>query len=425
MTTTAIQSIRARQLIDCKCRPMIEVDVITEGGILGRGCAPTGTSVGMYEACVLRDNDPHEYSGLSVHKAIANIEKTIAPALLGLDVTDQALIDKIMIELDGTPNKSRLGGNAIYGTSVACIRAAAAASGQELYRYLAGEDIKRIPIPSFNMVNGGKYAHFTQSFNEFIVMPYKAKDICEAVEIAVIVFQELDSVIARHTGKATEVASSYGYATPSSDPEVVLQLMQEAVDRCGFHDKVAFALDCASSEVFDKRTNTYLLKENRVSADALIDYVQGLSEKFNLVFVEDLLDENDWQHFPRAVEKLTRTIILGDDLIVTNRERLEKAFQLNAVGGFILKPNQVGTITETLDTHRFACEHGLIAVPSGRSGGVVSDVVLDFSVGLQVPFQKNGAPRSGERIEALNFLMRACDMSPGSKLADISSLVKF
>jgi enolase len=404
---------------------MVEVDVMTEGGIFGRGCAPTGISVGMHEACILRDNDPHEYHGQSVHKAIANIEKIIAPALLGLDVTNQPLIDKIMIELDGTPNKSRLGGNAIYGTSVACIQAAAAASGQPLYRYLAGENIKRIPIPTFNVVNGGKYEHLTQSFNEFIIIPYKAMNIYEAVEIGVLVFQELNSVIAKHTGKATEVASSYGYAAPSCDPEVILQLMQEAVDHCGFHDKVAFALDCASSEMFDKQTNTYLLKENWVSADTLIDYAQMLSEKFNLVFVEDLLDENDWEHFPRAVEKLPRTIILGDDLIVTNRGRLEKASRLNAVGGFIFKPNQVGTITEALDTYRFGCEHGLIAIPSGRAGGAVSDVVTDFSVGLQAPFQKNGAPRSGERIEQCNFLMRACDMSPGSKLADISKLVKF
>ena len=256
-------------------------------------------------------------------------------------------------------------------------------------------------------------------------MPHKAKDIYEAVEIGVILFQELDSVIARYTGKPTEVAKSYGYAAPSCDPEVVLSLMQQAVDHCGFHDKVAFALDCASSEMYDAQTGTYLLGEDRIGADALIDYVQRLSEKFNLVFVEDLLDENDWDHYPKAVEKLTRTIILGDDLIVTNRERLEKAHRLKAVSGFILKPNQVGTITEALDTYRFGREHGLIAVPSGRSGGAVNDVVMDFSVGLQVPFQKNGAPRSGERIEKLNFLMRACDLSPGSQLADLSSLVRF
>ena len=425
MATNAIKLIRSRQVIDCKCRPMVEVDVLTEGGAMGRGCAPTGISVGHHEACVLRDNDPREYRGQGVHKAIANIDNILAPALIGLDVTDQPRIDKIMIELDGTKDKSRLGGNAIYATSVACFQAAAAAASLPLYRYLAHGEIKTIPVPSFNVVNGGKYKHLTQPFNEFLIMPFRAKDIYEAVEIGILVFQELDSVIAKYSGKATEVARSYGYAAPSCDPEVVLSLMQQAVDQCGFHDKVAFAMDCASSEMYDAQTRTYLLGEKRVSANTLIDYVQGLSEKFNLVFVEDLLDENDWEHYPLAVEKIPRTIILGDDLIVTNRERLEKAHRLNAVAGFVLKPNQVGSITEALDTYRFGIEHGLIAVPSGRSGGAVSDVVMDLSVGLQVPFQKNGAPRSGERIEKLNFLMRACDLSPGSRLADLSSLIKF
>jgi len=404
---------------------MVEVDVVTEGGALGRGSAPTGTSVGMYEAMVLRDNDQQEYHGQSVHKAIANVEKILAPALIGIDVTDQARIDRIMIDLDGTPDKSRLGGNALYPTSVACIEAAAAASGQPLCNYLAGGKIKTIPVPCFNIVNGGKYKHFTQAFNEFMIVPYKAKDIYEAVQIAILIFQELDSVISKHTGKETQLARSYGYIVPSSDPEFVLTLMQEAVDRCGFHDKVAFALDCASSEMFDAKTQTYLLGDERVGAVTLIDYVRRLSEKFNLAFVEDLLDENDWDHFPKAVKSIPRTIILGDDLICTNRERLEKAQQLNAVAGFILKPNQVGTVTEAIRTCQFAHNHDLIIVPSARAGGAVNDVVRAFAVGLQCPFYKSGAPRSGERIEQLNYLMRACDLNPGSKLAYIDKLIKF
>lgn len=425
MSSIAIKSIRARQLLDCKCRPMVEVDVITEGGVLGRGTAPTGTSVGMHEAMVLRDNDPQDYQGLSVHKAIENIEKAIAPALIGVDVTDQARIDKIMLDLDGTPNKSRLGGNAIYPTSVACLEAAAVVSGQPLCNYLAGGKIKTIPVPCFNIVNGGKYKHFTQAFNEFMIVPYKAKDIYEAVQIAVLVFQELDSVISEYTGKETEVAKSYGYVAPSSDPEVVLSLMQKAVDCCGFHDKVAFALDCAASETFDAQTQTYLLGDKRIGADKLIDYVRQLSERFNLVFVEDLLDENDWDHFPKAVKNISRTIILGDDLICTNLERLKKAQKLNAVGGFILKPNQVGTVTEAIETCQFALEHGIIIIPSARAGGAIGDVVRPFAVGLHCPFYKSGAPRSGERIEQLNYLMRACDLNPGSKLADIEKLIRF
>lgn len=425
MATTTIRSICARQVIDCKCRPMVEVDVVTGGGALGRACAPTGTSVGRHEACVLRDQDPGEYRGLGVRKAVANVERVLAPALVGMEVTDQAALDRVMLGLDGTPDKSRLGGNALYATSVACIQAAAAACGQPLYQYLAGGPIRTVPVPSFNVVNGGRYGAVTQPFNEFLIMPWGARDIEQAVEIGVLVFQELGAVIARRTGREPAVARSYGYAAPTGDPEAVLALMQEAVDACGFHDQVAFALDCASSEMYDAGSDTYLLHGERVPARTLIQYAKGLSERFNLVFVEDLLDEDDWEHFPEAVQSMPRTLILGDDLIVTNRERLEKAVRMGAVAGFILKPNQVGTVTEALDAYHYARANGLLAVPSGRSGGAVLDPVMDFSVGLQVPFQKNGAPRSGERIEKLNFLMRACHLNPGCRLADLSGLVRF
>jgi enolase len=425
MANTKIRSIRARQLIDCKCRPMVEVDVITEDGVVGRGCAPTGSSVGMYEAYVLRDNNPNEYHGQSVHTAVNNVRQIIAPELIGLDVTNQAAIDHKMIALDGTEDKSKLGGNAIYSTSIACLRAAAASAGQPVYRYLAGENIKTVPIPSFNVINGGRYQNMIQPFNEFIIMPYKADNIYEAVEIAVTTFQELGKVLAKYLGTAPEVARSYGYVAPSEDPEVVLALLQETIDICGYHEKVAFALDCASSEMYDPQTKTYLLKGNRISSEELIAYTKGLTEKYNFVFVEDLLDENDWDAYPKAVQEITRSIILGDDLIVTNKDRLQKAYTMKAIDGFILKPNQVGTITEALDTYVFAKDHRLLAVPSGRSGGVVDDVVMDLAVGLQVGFIKNGAPRSGERIDKLNFLMRACDLSPECKLSDISGIVKF
>lgn len=425
MINTKIKSVKARQIIDCKCRPMVEVDVTLEDGTVGRGSAPTGSSVGMYEAYVLRDNDLNEYHGLSVHKAVDNVNSIIAPALIGMDVINQRAIDERMITLDGTPNKRDLGGNAIYSTSIACFQAAAASNGQPLYRYLAGKDIKTVPIPSFNIINGGRYKNLTQAFNEFIIMPYKAKDIYEAVEIGVNVFQELSNVIRNFLGSEPQVAGSYGYAAPSDDPEVCLDLMQKAIDNCGYHSKVAFAFDCASSEMYNASTKTYLLKGKQVTSDELIDYVKGLTEKYNFVFIEDLLDENDWDGYVKATKEITRTNILGDDFIVTNKERLQKAYDLKAVNGFILKPNQVGTITEALDTFTFAKEHNLIAVPSGRSGGVIGDVAMDFAVGLQVPFIKNGAPRSGERIDKLNFLMRACDLNPNCKLSDISNLVKF
>ncbi len=420
-----IKNVTARQIIDCKCRPMVEVDITTENGFKGYGSSPTGSSVGKYESFVLRDNNPSEYDGLSVHKAVENVKKIIAPALIGMDIQDQEALDRKMIELDGTSDKSVLGGNAICSTSIAALRAASQISKMTPYRYLCGRDIRTVPVPSFNVINGGKYGDVTLAFNEFLIVPYKADTIYEAVEIAVKVFSKLGVIIEKYMGKTPQVARSYGWATPTNDPVIALQLMQDAVDECGYHDKVAFALDCASSEMYDAKTNTYLLKDERVGAQTIIDYTKKLTEQFPIVFIEDLLDENDWGNYTKAVRELERTIIIGDDLIASNKERLYRAIETNAAEGFVLKPNQVGTITEALETHKIANEHNMFTVPSGRSGGVVGDIVMDISVGLEVAFQKNGAPRSGERIDKLNFLMRACDETPGCQMTDISSIVRF
>lgn len=423
--SSKIKSIHARQIVDCKCRPMVEVDVVTEDGALGRGCAPTGSSVGKFESFVLRDNNPAEYNGLSVHHAVDNVNQIIAPALIGKDVHNQKEIDQIMIDLDGTSDKRKLGGNAIYSTSIAVLRAAAKAENLPLYNYLVNGPIKTVPVPSFNIINGGHYENLTQPFNEFIIMPYGASTIYEAVEMGIRTFQELEKVITRYLGHKPSVAPSYGYVSPSEDPEENLKLIAQAIDACGYTGKIGFAFDCASSEMYDKDSNTYLLKGKRVAAEELIDYAKSLTENYPFVFIEDLLDEEDWDSYPKAHKAITRTILLGDDFIVTNIERLKRAYELQAIDGFILKPNQVGTISEALDTFRFAKEHQLFATPSGRSGGVVGDVVMDLAVGLGIPFIKNGAPRSGERIDKLNFLMRACDLNPGCQLADISSLLKF
>lgn len=420
-----ITEIRARQMIDCKCRPMVEVDVITEKGSLGRGSAPTGSSVGMYESYVLRDGNPNEYNGMSVHKAVENVNKIIAPTLIGKEVEAQDEIDKIMIELDGTPNKSNLGGNAIYSASIAAYRAAAEDAGKTLYEYIAGGSIKNVPIPSFNVINGGKYPGLTQAFNEFIIMPYKADSIYEAVEIAVKVFQKLGSVIKNYTKKEAGVGGSYGWIAPSEDPEILLSLMQEAISACGYDGKCAFALDCASSEMYDAATKSYYLNGKRLSSDELIDYVKGLTERWNFVFIEDLLDENDWEGYEKAHKEITKTLIIADDFTATSKERIARAISTDSIDGFILKPNQVGTISEALDAYRFARERGLLAIPSGRSGGVIGDVVMDLAVGLNVSFIKNGCPRSGERIDKLNFLMRVADMHKGCIMSDISSLVRF
>lgn len=420
-----IKSVHARQIIDCKCRPMVEVDVITEDGSVGTAAAPTGSSVGMHESFVLRDNDPNEYDGLSVHKAVANVNDIIGPALIGMDTLDLDAIDRKMIELDGTENKSRLGGNAVYSVSVAAYRAAAASLKRPLYDYIADGNIKTVPIPSFNVLNGGNNAGVKQAFNEFIVMPYRASDIEQAVEIAVKVFNRLGKVIREYTGAEPRVGGSFGWCAPSEDPEVCLNLIQKAIDDCGYTEQCAFALDCAMSEMYDRESKTYYLNGKQVTTDEVIAYVKALTEKHNFVFIEDMLDEDDWDGFEKAHKEITRTFIIADDFTVSNPERIRKAYELNSIDGFILKPNQVGTISEALESHRFASEHGLFSITSGRSGGVVGDVVMDLAVGLQIPFIKNGCPRSGERIDKLNFLMRVKDSYPDCHMAKIDDIVRF
>ena len=420
-----IRSVHARQLIDCKCRPLVEVDVVTESGALGRGEAPTGSSVGMYESYVLRDNDPKEYHGMSVHKAVVNVNEIIGPKLIGMDVQDQRALDEVMIALDGTADKHVLGGNAIYSTSIACFRAAAESEHRPLYDYIAQGKIKTVSIPSFNVINGGMNDGIRQAYNEFIVMPYRAEDIEQAVEIAVDVFQHLGPVIKRYTGKEAAVGRSYGWTAPSENPEECIKLILEAIDQCGVLDKCALALDCAISDMYDAKTKTYYLDGKQRTTEEMIGYMKYLTEKYPFVFVEDMLDENDWDGFRRAHEEIHRTLIIADDFTVTNKARIERAVAQDSIDGFILKPNQVGTITEALDAHEYAKAHGLLSIPSGRSGGVIGDVVMDLAAGLQIPFIKNGCPRSGERIDKLNFLMRVKDSYPGCHMAKIDQIVRF
>lgn len=424
-----IASVIARQLLDCKARPLVEVEITTDTGHVGRGASPTGTSVGTHEAFVLRDGDESQYNGLGVRRAVAAVSDEISPALVGAELDDPRSLDRVMIELDGTPDKHRLGGNAIYSTSIALLRAAAAAAGVPTYTYVGAllglEPPSTVPVPSFNMINGGHYGDVCQTFSEFLVVPYRADSIQSAVETGVTLFEAVGEVLAARLGRAPLLASSYGYIAPSSDPHVVMEVLAEAVERAGCADVVAFALDCASSEVFDNSSATYAFNGERVIAEALIDYARGLSQEFPMVFIEDLLDGDDWAGFAAAARTVSRSLILGDDLIVTNRDRLRRAVETSAVDGFILKPNQVGTIAEALDCFEYATQNAILAIPSGRSGGVIDDVVMDLAVGLGSPFQKNGAPRSGERIEKLNFLLRAAEAIPDCALADVPALVRF
>ncbi len=420
-----IAKVHARQIIDCKCRPMVEVDVVTEDGSVGTGAAPTGSSVGMYESKVLRDGDPSEYDGMSVHKAAGHVNTIIAQALRGRDVRDQETLDRIMIDLDGTPDKHILGGNAIYSVSVALYRAAAAFARRPLYDSIADGKIKTVPIPSFNVLNGGNNHGVRQAVNEFILMPYRASDIEQAVEIGVKVFKRLGEVIREETGKPAAVGGSYGWCAPSEDPEVCLDLIGKAVSDCGYTEQCAFALDAAASGMYDKKAGTYYMNGRNLTTDETVAYYKKLTEKYNFVFLEDILDEDDWEGFKKAHRDISRSFIIGDDFTVSNLARIKRAVENDSIDGFILKPNQVGTITEALEAHSYAAERRLFSITSGRSGGVVGDVVMDMAVGLQIPFIKNGCPRSGERIDKLNFLLRVKDSYEGCHMAKIEDQVRF
>lgn len=405
--TYRITQLKARQVLDSKGRPVVEVDVITGGGAMGRAGASTGTSVGTNESFVLRDNDPNLFGGLSVFKAIDNINKIIFPAILGMDVREQALIDKKMIELDGTRYKSNLGGNAIYAVSVASARAAASASGESLYQYMASKQIKTIPLPAFNMINGGTYGTNTLAFQEFIVIPWDVSSIAESVRIGVEIFYKLGEIINKYQNGRPALLGNYsGYGAPSEDPFELFDMINEAASSLGYKEKICYSLDCASSEIYDEEKNAYMYRGEYVGRDDLISLFTRLTKKYPIGFIEDCLEEEDFEGFRKA-NRIIDAYIIGDDFLCTSIDRVKKAVNMQATRGMVLKPNQAGTITEALETVRFMKESNLLIVGSGRAGGVLDDPVCELGISFGVPLIKTGAPRSGERTNGINILLRA------------------
>lgn len=423
---TRIKNIHARQIMDCKFRPVVEVDVTLACGIVGRGSSPTGTSVGSYEAKVIRDNKADRFCGMSVFQAVSNVNDILGPALIGMDVVDQESIDRKMIQMDGTADKSALGGNAIYSISIACADAAAQAEKRSLYQHFAGGGIKTLPLPTANSIIGGPYPDKTVCFQEFTFCPYKAESMTEAMEIISRVHKEIGLVFSREFGVSPAPrGNSHGWMPPSEDPEVILDLLTEAVQKSGYSEKIAYVLDMAASEMYDAESKTYYMNGKRLSGDEQIAYVKRLTEKYNFLFIEDPLDENDWEGYKKAKQEITRTLLIGDDLTVTNPILLKRAYEEKAVDGFIFKPNQVGTVTEALEAHRFAKEHGMLTIPSQRGGGVIWDTVMDMGVGLEVEACKSCCPRGGESVYAMNCLYRAADENPEAKIFDFTPLVRF
>lgn len=424
MADSKISAIKARELLDSKGRPMVEVDVVTSAGALGRSSSPCGTSVGKHEAVVLRDGG-RRFDGLGVRKAVNNVVNIIGPPLIGESVRNQRRIDEIMVELDGTPDKSRLGANALYSVSAAVARAAANDAGLSLYRYLAVDDLHILPTPMFNMINGGPYSDVTVEFQEFLLAPTTAATYAEALRISVEVFYELGRTIKDRYGAGAARAGNYGgYAAPVNEPAAILDCLLEAVERAGYGGMFQAALDCAASHFYDGAKNIYQLQGKELSRVEMIDLLERLAQSYPIFSIEDPLDEDDFQGFADITKRLP-LLIVGDDFFATNRKRLEKAAGNSGADALLLKPNMAGTLTEALDTARAARELGYHIIPSSRGGGSVDDPIPDIAVALGAPCVKFGAPRTGERTNYHNSILRIEEeMGECGRLFDIKTLHK-
>ncbi|OGP72800.1 MAG: phosphopyruvate hydratase [Deltaproteobacteria bacterium RBG_16_49_23] len=399
-----ISIMKSREILDSKGRPMVEVDVWTADGSMGRGSSPCGTSVGRHEAFVLRDGGKR-YGGLGVQQAIKNVNEVIYPALKGKSVLDQRGIDKLMIELDGTPNKSRLGANAIYSVSIAVARAAANSQEIPLYRYLGKGEGPVLPLPMFNMINGGLYGDRKVEFQEFILAPTGAGKFSEALRMGVEVFSTLGETIKKRYGqKGLQTGSSAGYAAPADEPAEILEILLEATKAADYAGMFRLGLDCAASHFYNPENKCYNFRGQMRCRDEMIHFLEGLTKSYSLFMIEDPLEEDDFEGYEEITKQLS-TLIVGDDLFVTNLERLKRGVAMGAANAMIFKPNMVGTLSEAMDTAAYAKEHGYQLVGSGRAGGG-DDPVPEVVVAVGAPLVKFGAPRSGERIAKQNTLLR-------------------
>jgi enolase len=399
-----ISGMKAREILDSKARPMVEVDVWTKDGFMGRGASPCGTSVGSHEAFVLRDGGSR-YGGLGVRKAVQHVNEIIAPGLLGKSICDQSGIDQLMIDLDGTPDKSRLGANAIYSVSIAVARAAAASLGLPLYRYLGGTGVHLLPMPMFNMINGGAAYGMNVEFQEFLLIPAGADCYSEALRMGAEIFTKVGETIRKCYGsEALHVGPSAGYAAPVEAPEAILRTLLEAAEVAGYGGMCKLGLDCAASNFYDKINGRYLFQGKKRGRDEMIEILENLARSFPLFLIEDPLDEDDFEGFAEITKRLN-LLIVGDDLFATTLERLKRGAAMGAANAMILKPNMVGTLSEAMDTAVYAKKQGYRLVGSGRAGGG-DDPVPEVAVALGAPLVKFGAPRSGERIAKQNTLLR-------------------
>ncbi len=400
----AISEIRAREILDSRGNPTIEVEVETEGGFIGRVAVPSGISKGEFEAVELRDGGSR-YHGMGVLNAIRQVSRVIAPRLIGVDVSQQSHIDHLMIELDGTENKSKLGGNAILGVSLACAKAAAASDCISLYEYIGGDNVDLLPMPFFNIINGGKHAGNLLDFQEFMVVPTGAETFGEALRMGSEIYHSLKQQLLSRYGKgAINVGDEGGFSPPMNLPEEALDAIQDAVEDMGYVQDAGLAMDVAAT-TFYKDGEGYVVAEKVLSREEFIEYYGDLVAAYPIVSIEDPLHEDDFEGFSELTKALS-VQVLGDDLFVTNTNRLKRGIEIGAANALLWKVNQVGTLTEALQAADMAKKHGYAVQASHRSGDTEDTFVADLAVGIGCGQVKFGAPCRGERTAKYNRLIR-------------------
>lgn len=410
---TLIQSIHARQILDSRGNPTIEVDVFTENGAFGRAAVPSGASTGVNEAVELRDGDKSKYLGKGVLKAISNVNDVIAPELLGLDVFEQNLIDHIMIDLDGTPNKSKLGANAILGVSLAVAKAAAMEAGQPLYRYIGGVNANTLPVPMMNIINGGSHSDAPIAFQEFMIRPVGADTFSEAIRMGAEIFHHLKKIL-HDKGLSTAVGDEGGFAPNfSGGTEEALACILEAIEKAGYKagEEITIALDCAASEFFKDGQYDYKKFEGESgkirSREEQVAYLAELTEKYPIDSIEDGFAEEDWQGWAMLTAKIGDKIqLVGDDLFVTNVKFLQRGIEEKSANSILIKVNQIGTLTETLNAISLAHKAGFTAVMSHRSGETEDSTIADLAVAVNCGQIKTGSASRSDRMAKYNQLLR-------------------
>ncbi|CCV66060.1 MAG: phosphopyruvate hydratase [Paracholeplasma sp.] len=409
-----ITEVYAREVLDSRGNPTVEVEVYTESGAFGRALVPSGASTGEHEAVELRDGDKKRYLGKGVLKAVENVNDIIAPEVIGYAVTDQVAIDQLMIELDGTPNKSKLGANAILGVSMAVARAAADFLGVSLYNYLGGFNAKQLPVPMMNIINGGSHADNTVDFQEFMILPVGAPSFKEAIRWGAEVFHNLRTVL-KKKGYNTSVGDEGGFAPSLKSNEEAIQVILEAIKNAGYEagKEIFIGMDVAASEFFNKETKTYVLEgegNKEFTSAELVDFYVGLVDKYPIITIEDGLDENDWAGWKILTEKLGKRIqLVGDDLFVTNTERLSTGIEQGIANSILIKVNQIGTLTETFEAIEMAKRAGYTAVVSHRSGETEDTTIADIVVATNAGQIKTGSASRTDRIAKYNQLIRIED----------------